>query len=203
MNEFSSSACRGASSLDDVITRSKNSKDVQTIVAELPEVPRIPSKKRTFHLNHDDLQTLVQPLLSCHWHVGRVRDGPNGLEVFSLNKLFSFKDFTSAVEFFDLLTGIQNEENHHTRVTVDYTNVYVSTHTHCAYQNAFDAGVDAKPIKVPGLTSRDIRIAVKVERVHDAFLRDERAVTKVPVDSASLQAWSMEQLRRRYPAHIA
>ena len=88
-----------------------DSSDVQMIVPELPEIPHMPSRKRTFHLNHEDLETLVQPLLSCHWHVSRVKNGVNGLEVFSLNKLFSFKNFTSAVEFFDLLAGIQNEEN--------------------------------------------------------------------------------------------
>lgn len=72
-----------------------------------------------------------------------------------------------------------------------------------AYQRASDADADAKPIRVPGLTSRDIRFAVNVERLHNTFLADERAITKVPVDSTSLQAWSMELLRRRYPAHVA
>lgn len=190
--------------------------DVQAIVHELPEVARMPTKKRTFHLNHGDLESHVWPLLSCHWHVGRVGDGADGLEVFSLNKLFSFNNFRSAVEFFDALADIQNEEvvssvrpdryvshaltndQHHARVTVDYANVYVSTHTHVAYQHASDPDADAKPIKVPGLTSRDIRFAIRVERLHNTFLSDERAITKVPVEFATLQAWSMEQLRRRY-----
>jgi pterin-4a-carbinolamine dehydratase len=88
---------------------------------------------------------------------------------------------------------------HHARVTVDYANVYISAHTHVAYQRTSSADTDTKPIKVPGLTARDIRFAVKVERLHERFLGDEHAVTKVPVDFASLQAWSMEQLRRRYP----
>ncbi|KAH0828035.1 hypothetical protein J3R83DRAFT_3684 [Lanmaoa asiatica] len=208
MDELSSNACQGAGTLDDVITRSKklayptipDSSDAQKIVLELPEVPRIPSRKRTFHINDEDLETLVRPLLSYHWHVGRVGDVVDDLQALSLNKLFNFKNFRSAVEFFDALASIQDEEEHHARVTVDYSNVYISTHTHVAYQQrTSDADVDAKPIKVPGLTTRDIRFAVKVERLHERFLGDERAVTKVPVDSASLQAWSMEQLRRRYP----
>lgn len=207
-------SCKAYSTIPD-------SSDVQTIVLALPEVPRIPTKKRTFHLNHEDLETHVRPLLSCHWHVSQVGDGVNDLKVFSLNKLFTFKNFRSAVEFFDALAGIQDEEDvsgmelgeyalgtltihqHHARVTVDFSNVYVSTHTHVAYQRTSDADVDTKPIRVPGLTSRDIRFAVKVEGLHNTFLGDERAITKVPVDSASLQAWSVEQLRRRYPSHVA
>ncbi|KAF8557676.1 hypothetical protein OG21DRAFT_1505174 [Imleria badia] len=214
MEESPSNACQGPGTLDDVIARSqsqscctrnpsqlpKNSSDVQEIAFELPEVARIPGKKRTFHLNHEDLETHVRPLLSCHWHVGRIGDAVDDLQVFSLNKLFTFKNFRSAVEFFDALAGIQDEENHHARVTIDFANVYVSTHTHMAYQRISDANTDANPIKVPGLTARDIRFAVKVERLHERFLGDERAVTKVPTDSASLQAWSMEQLQRRYPA---
>jgi len=87
---------------------------------------------------------------------------------------------------------------HHARVTVDYANVYISTHTHVAYRPASSADTDTKPVKVAGLTARDIRFAVRVERLHERFLDDERAVTKVPLDSASLQAWSVEQLRQQY-----
>ena len=99
----------------------------------------------------------------------------------------------------DYVFSALTNHQHHARVTVDYANVHISAHTHVAYQRTSGADPDAKPIKVPGLTSRDIRFAIKVERLHERFLGDERAVTKVPVDSASLQAWSMEQLRRRYP----
>jgi len=218
MDESPPSAYQGPGTLDDVIARSNSASCceeklsctatptvldpsvVQKIALDLPEVVRIPGKKRTFHLNHEDLETLVRPLLSCHWHVARVGNVVDDLQAFSLNKLFRFKDFRSAVEFFDTLADIQEEENHHARVTVDYANVYVSAHTHVAYQRSSDTDTDAKPIKVPGLTARDVRFAVKVERLHERFLGDGRAVTKVPVDSASLQAWSMEQLRQRYPA---
>lgn len=88
-----------------------DSSDVQTIALALPEVPRIPTKKRTFHLNHEDLETHVQPLLSCHWRVGQVGDAVDDPKVFSLNKLFSFKNFRPAVEFFDALADIQDEED--------------------------------------------------------------------------------------------
>ncbi|KAG9316801.1 hypothetical protein JVU11DRAFT_2866 [Chiua virens] len=202
MDAFSSGVCQGAITLDEVITRSKNSSDVQTVAPDsnLPEVPHIPSRKRTYHLDHEDLETHVRPLLSCHWHVGRVGVVVGDLQVFSLNKLFSFKTFRSAIEFFDALADIQDDEDHHARVTVDYANVYISTHTHVAYQRTLDADADAKPKRVPGLTLRDVRLAVEVEKLHQKFLGDRRAVTKVPADSASLETWSMEQLRRRYPA---
>ncbi|KAF8444841.1 hypothetical protein L210DRAFT_959612 [Boletus edulis BED1] len=199
MDELPSGACQGAATLDDAVSQSADSPDVQKFVPELPEVARIPTKKRIFHLDHEDFETHVRPLLSCHWHVGRIGNVVDDLQVLSLNKLFSFKNFRSAVEFFDALAAIQDEEDHHARVTVDYAHVYVSTHTHVAYQRISDADSDGKPIKVPGLTVRDIRFAVKVEKLHEGFLADGRAVTKVPVDAASLQAWSMGQLRRRYP----
>lgn len=86
------------------------SSDVQNIVLELPEVARIPTRKRTFHINHEDIETLVRPLLSYHWHVGRVGNVVDDLQVFSLNKLFNFKNFRSSVEFFDTLADIQDEE---------------------------------------------------------------------------------------------
>ncbi|KAI9571193.1 hypothetical protein HD554DRAFT_1993797, partial [Boletus coccyginus] len=137
---------------------------------ELPEVARIPTKKRTFHLSPEDLETHVRPLLSCHWHVDRVGDVVDDLQVLSLNKFFSFINFRSAVEFFDALADIQDEENHHARVTVDYANVYISTHTHVAYRRTSSADTDTKPIRVPGLTARDIRFAVRIERLHERFL---------------------------------
>lgn len=103
-----------------------DSSDVQKVALELPDVARIPTKKRTFHLNHGDLETHVRPLLSCHWHLGRVGEVVDDLQVLSLNKLFSFKDFRSAVEFFDALADIQDEENvssreHGTRFSSAFT----------------------------------------------------------------------------------
>lgn len=69
-----------------------------------------------------------------------------------------------------------------------------------AYQRVYGADMDVTPIKVPGLTARDIRFAAKVEGLHGQFLGDERAITKVPVEFASIQSWSMEQLQQRYSA---
>jgi len=193
-----SNAFQGLSTLDDAIRRTKGSSEVQAQkrAVDLPDIPPIPARKRTFHLSHEELETHVRPLLSCHWHIGSVAVDqvmPDDRQTLTLNKLFTFKNFGSSVQFFDELVGIQNEEDHHARITVDYSRVYVSVHTHCAYE-------DATPTKVSGLSARDIRFAARVEGLHEKFLDDGRAVTKVPVDCASLEAWSMERLQKRYPA---
>ncbi|KAF9241850.1 hypothetical protein BU15DRAFT_10342, partial [Melanogaster broomeanus] len=164
---------------------------------DLPEIPPV-LNRRTMHINHQDLETHIRPLLSCHWHVGRVGGGVHGLEVLSINKLFSFKNFRSAVEFFDALADIQDEEDHHGRINVEYSKVYISVHTHVAFNPISSVTDDSKPIKVPGLTNRDIRFAVRVEKLHQQFLEDQRAVTKVPAESTRLQEWAMECLRQRY-----
>ncbi|KAF9227162.1 hypothetical protein BS17DRAFT_450069 [Gyrodon lividus] len=193
----------GPGTFDDVIARSKKSSEVQNNIAvDLPEIPSIPNK-RTLHINHEDLETRIRPLLSCHWHVGHVGRGVHDLEVLSINKLFSFKNFRSAVDFFNALADIQDEEDHHARVNADYSNVYICIHTHVALQHISSTTGESRPIKVPGLTNRDIRFAVKVEKLHQKFLEDQRAITKVPAGSACLQEWSMEHLRQRYPASRA
>ncbi|KAF8840707.1 hypothetical protein BDN67DRAFT_1011244 [Paxillus ammoniavirescens] len=196
--EGDSTGTRGPGTFDDVIARSKKSLEIQKIALELPEIPRAPNR-RTLHIKHEDLETHVRPLLSCHWHVGHVGSGVHGLEVLSINKLYNFKDFRSAVEFFNALADIQDEEDHHARVIVDYSNIYISVHTHVAFQPISSATGESKPIKVPGLTNRDVRFAIKSEKLHQKFLEDQRAVTKVPAESTRLQEWSMERLRQRYP----
>ncbi|KIJ68083.1 hypothetical protein HYDPIDRAFT_165806 [Hydnomerulius pinastri MD-312] len=190
---------RGPGTFDDVIARSKGSSEIQSYLVNLPEIPKIPGRKSVLHINHGDLEPHLQPLLSCHWHVDRIRKDVQDLEVLSINKLFSFKNFKTAVEFFEVIAGYQAEENHHARVIFDYSNVYVSVHTHVAFQPILSATGESETVKVAGLTMRDVRFAARTEKLHQAFLEDGRATTKVPAEPARLQEWSMECLRQRYP----
>ncbi|KIM69673.1 hypothetical protein SCLCIDRAFT_719494 [Scleroderma citrinum Foug A] len=164
----------------------------------LPEVPRLPLGK-TMHINHNDIETYFRPLIQCHWHVGRVRGAARDVEILTIDKLFRFKNFEVTVKFFNELADISLNENHHGHYACDYARIYVSVHTHAGYCNTKTESGQWISELIPGLTLRDVRFAIRAERLHQKYLADGLAVTLVPFENERLQDWSIERLKLRYP----
>ncbi|KAI6134647.1 hypothetical protein EV401DRAFT_1903886 [Pisolithus croceorrhizus] len=171
---------------------------VQSSFQFLPEVPRIPPGK-TMHINHSDIDTYFHPLIRCHWHVGRVRAVARDVETLTLDKLFRFKNFETMLKFFNELAEISLNENHHAHYACDYARIYVSVYTHAAYGNTQGESGQWISELIPGLTLRDVRFAIKAERLHQKYLANGLAITLAPFENERLQDWSIERLKLRYP----
>lgn len=171
---------------------------VQSSFQFLPEVPRIPLGK-TVHINHSDIDTYFHPLIQCHWHVGRVRAATRDVEILTFDKLFRFKNFETTLKFFNELAEISLNENHHAHYACDYARIYVSIYTHAAYCNTQAESGQWISELIPGLTLRDVRFAIRAERLHQKYLAEGLAITPVPFENERLQDWSIERLKLRYP----
>lgn len=81
---------------------------------------------------------------------------------------------------------------------LEYSTVAISTHTHSAY--TFHRLPDGKyePRKVPGLTRRDVRFALKIEELHERFKSQGRVLESVSVAIDKQQHRSMNTLLKRY-----
>lgn len=88
---------------------------------------------------------------------------------------------------------------HHGHYACDYARIYVSVHTHAGYCNTKTESGQWISELIPGLTLRDIRFAIRAERLHQKYLADGLAVTLVPFENERLQDWSIERLKLRYP----
>ncbi|KAG1751436.1 uncharacterized protein EDB91DRAFT_1243701 [Suillus paluster] len=194
---------------DKVISESSSSTDTFTPkqpskhpleVQDLPEIPPFPAKP-TLHISPDDVTTYIQPLISRQWKVNRVK-GVGEDEVLSLNRRYEFKGFNDVMDFVQGVADISREEKarikHHARIVIEYSTVLIFTHTHSAYTFHRLENGKHEFKKVPGLTRRDIRFAIKTEELHETFKARGRALQFVPAALVQLQRWSMDSLLRRY-----
>ncbi|OJA20519.1 hypothetical protein AZE42_01599 [Rhizopogon vesiculosus] len=151
---------------------------------DLPDLPPFPGKP-TLHISPEDITTYLQPLISRQWSVGRVRNGLDEREVLSLNRHFDFKGFNDVMDFVHAVADISREEKarikrpHVFSKRIDFT-VAIFTHTHSAYtfRRLPDGKYESK--KVPGLSRRDIRFAIKIEELHERFKAQGHALESVP-----------------------
>ncbi|KAG2154356.1 uncharacterized protein EDB93DRAFT_154819 [Suillus bovinus] len=166
-------------------------------VHDLPEIPPFPTIP-TLHISLGDVTTYIQPLVSHQWTIGHVSTGVGENEILSLEKRYKFKGFDDVMDFVQGVADISRTENHHARIVIEYSTVDISTHTHSAY--AFHRVGEGKPEskKVPGLTRRDVRFAIKIDELHETFKEQGRTVQFVPAGLAELQHQSMKSVIRRY-----
>lgn len=81
---------------------------------------------------------------------------------------------------------------------IEYSTVDISLHTHsaCTFHRVGEGKPESN--KVPGLTRRDIRFALKVEELHETFKEQGRMTQFVPADLPRVQRRSMKSVLRRY-----
>jgi pterin-4a-carbinolamine dehydratase len=166
-------------------------------VQDLPEIPPLPTRP-TSHISLEDVTTYIQPLVSHQWKVGHIRSGISEDEVLSLDRHYKFKGFNDVMDFVQGVADISRAEKHHARITIEYNTVDISSHTHSAYTFHHVGKGKTEPRKVPGLTRRDIRFAIKVEELHETFKERGRTMEFVSAAFPHLQRQSMKSVLRRY-----
>ncbi|KAG0700827.1 hypothetical protein DFH29DRAFT_929875 [Suillus ampliporus] len=185
------------SSSTDTCTPKQPSKRPGFEVQNLPEIPPFPARP-TLHISPEDVTTYIQPLISRQWKVNRVSKGLGEDEVLSLNRRYEFKGFNDVMDFVQGVADISREEKHHARIVIEYSTVVIFTHTHSAYTFHRLANGKHESKKVPGLTRRDIRFAIRIEELHETFKARGRALQVLPTTFVRLQRQSMNSLLRRY-----
>ncbi|KAG1869769.1 hypothetical protein C8R48DRAFT_597567, partial [Suillus tomentosus] len=170
-------------------------------VQDLPDIPPFPTRP-TLHISLEDIAAYIQPLVSRQWTVGHICTGVGENEILSLERHYKFKGFNDVMDFVQGVADISRAEKarikHHARIVIEYSTVDIFSHTHSAY--AFDriGEGELEPKKVPGLTRRDVRFAIKIEELHETFKERGRTVQSVPADLTQLQHRSMKSVLRRY-----
>jgi len=102
------------------------------------------------------------------------------------------------MDFVNGIAEISREEKHHARILLEYRNVVIFTHTHSAYAFHRLPNGRYESRKVPGLTRRDIRFAMKIEELHEKFKTQGRVLESASPELGMLQRMSMTTLQRRY-----
>ncbi|KAG2135479.1 hypothetical protein DEU56DRAFT_737719, partial [Suillus clintonianus] len=155
---------------------------------DLPEIPPLPARP-TFHISPKDITTYIQPLVSRRWKIGLIYRGRDEDEMLTLNRRYEFKGFRGVMDFV---------QGHHGRIVLQYNTVDIISHTHSAFTLHHVENGDSKLEKVPGLTRRDIRFAIKIEELYETFKEQGRTPESVPAALGVLQHQSMYSVLRRY-----
>lgn len=165
-------------------------------VEYLPDLPPFPARP-ALHISFEDIATYIQPLISHHWKISHVSPGVGEHEILSLDRRYNFKSFNDVMDFVQRVADISRAEKHHARIVVEYSTVDICLHTHTACCRRDGEG-KAEFKKVPGLTRRDIRFALKVEELHEKFKKLGRAIHFVLPVLPYVQRRSMKSVLRRY-----
>lgn len=166
-------------------------------VQYLPDLPPFPARPTT-HISSEDVTTYIEPLVSHHWKVSRVNPGDSGSGTLSLDRRYNFNSFDDVMDFVQRVGDISRGEKHHARIVAEYSKVEISLHTHSACILGFDREGNTEFRKVPGLTRRDIRFALKVEELHEKFKKLGRAIYFELPFLPFIQRRSMKLVLQRY-----
>ncbi|KAH7913284.1 hypothetical protein BJ138DRAFT_1146542 [Hygrophoropsis aurantiaca] len=103
------------------------------------------------------------------------------------------------MEFVNDIAVISKAERHHGRTLINFKLVSLFLHTHSAHIDHGVPGEKQKLRQVPGLTHRDIRLALKIEKLHQQYIEDGRAAPYIGQKDGMLRRnQSLHVLKRRY-----
>ncbi|KZT73564.1 hypothetical protein DAEQUDRAFT_662081 [Daedalea quercina L-15889] len=147
----------------------------------LPEAPKYPCP----YLTEQEIAMYLQPLYEQGWFIGSsefMKDKRLGREVEyapQLVKIFRFSPThpehrEALLAFMESVSQMQTAENHHCNVLVDGESVQIRTHTHSA--RPLPNTNEENPRERPGITLRDVRLAILVEQLFHDHLRNDAAL---------------------------
>ena len=165
---------------------------------KLPGLPALPeSWSCTPHISSDDINSHVRPLISRGWRIIPASESPETGVSLAMTSVYQFSKYKTAREFLNLLCDMSSEEKHHAKITLDHKIVSVQFQTHTAHAAGVDSMGNRVVYKIPGLTARDIRWAIRCERVR-AEMDDATVVQESLEELADAQRQSMKYLLWRY-----
>jgi len=136
----------------------------------LPPVPEAPGYPCPY-LSDEEIATYLVPLYAFGWfvvsseHDRKDQKSPpkNASPVLSTLIILPEDQPQLAPHLTNELKRIQTEENHHCTTDISGSRMTISTHTHSA-RPLSEPGSRSQPRKRPGITLRDIRLAILIER---------------------------------------
>jgi len=146
----------------------------------LPPLPNAPNYPCPY-LTKEEIVRYLSPLYQQGWFIGSSeftkdkrlpRDDDAAPE---LVKIFFFgpEHHEAAFEFAESVGNVQTAEDHHCTMLVDNESVHIRTHTHSA--RPLPKTPDEKPPQSPGITLRDVRLAILIEQKFQAHLKRDAA----------------------------
>jgi len=179
----------------------------------LPDAPKYPCP----YLNDEEISTYLVPLYARGWSIGSSdydRDSqlpPSDNVAPELLKDFLFSSSTSVARegFISKVRKLQDIENHHGMITIIDDCVHIRTHTHTARPLSGPNAI-VKRKRRPGITLRDVRLAILAEEAYRECLEQFSTEEK---DSAvkrqgsrarglSAQPLSTDEIERLRYAHV-
>ncbi|KAI0951335.1 hypothetical protein AcW1_008402 [Taiwanofungus camphoratus] len=165
----------------------------------LPAAPRYPCP----YLTDEEISQYLMPLYCRAWFVGSsewLRDynqAPNRSSP-ELVKTFHFHEHEHAVKFVDQVEVIHSSENHHSTISLSDREAHIRIHTHEA-RPPKDPNTEKLPKKLPGITLRDVRLAILLEHVFQGYLsRDEGDVrSQRPPGPIHMEPSTIEEIEGR------
>ncbi|PBK95439.1 hypothetical protein ARMGADRAFT_1164015 [Armillaria gallica] len=124
--------------------------------------PSLPTTTPTHWLSEDELQQYIPPLMRVGWCLR----WSTKLKSCELSSEFPIAGYKTAMRFMNDISTIADEENHHPeRVGFASKRLSISVQTHSALSPPVSLPEGAAvPYKYPGITLRDVRFAMLVQR---------------------------------------
>ncbi|KAK0225514.1 hypothetical protein IW262DRAFT_1356410 [Armillaria fumosa] len=149
--------------------------------------PSLPTTAPTSWLSEDELKRYIPPLMRVGWCLR----WSTKLKSCELSSDFPVAGYNTAMRFMNDISTIANEENHHPeRVGFASKRLGISVQTHNALSppislpDSEGAVREPVPYKYPGITLRDVRFAMLVQRQYvekyQPKPRKPRAVPEAP-----------------------
>ncbi|KAK0476806.1 hypothetical protein IW261DRAFT_1566878 [Armillaria novae-zelandiae] len=125
----------------------------------------LPTTAPTYWLSEDELKRYIPPLMRVGWCLR----WSTKLKSCELSSEFPIAGYNTAMRFMNDISTIANEENHHPeRVGFASKRLSISVQTHSALSPPISlpegAAREPVPYKYPGITLRDVRFAMLVQR---------------------------------------
>ncbi|KDQ21754.1 hypothetical protein BOTBODRAFT_168968 [Botryobasidium botryosum FD-172 SS1] len=145
--------------------------------------PRTAAKTYPPLVSQTELETYLTPLYRAGWwisethgHLKPSKEGnPVTVPVSQMSRQYELKSFKSAIQFVNDLAAICAEERHHPIFSVDFNKVSVHVFTHTAHPPPTSKPT-SQPHSIPGITSRDLRFATRLESRFRSYLEAGNAV---------------------------
>jgi len=134
-------------------------------IPPLPSLPEYP----VFQINDKELKDYVVPLYSRKWAIlyGYKRCITNKDTWYKsalISKMFEFSTFEATMDFVTEVARLAQAEDHYPNIAFERTKVYYQSYTPSAFCNTQGASSeDLFERQQPGITLRDIRLAILVE----------------------------------------
>ncbi|KZT02569.1 uncharacterized protein LAESUDRAFT_762696 [Laetiporus sulphureus 93-53] len=176
--------------------------DTDRSAVELPSLPETPPYPCPY-LDDVEIVEYLEPLYSCGWYVGSSRDVkfesfPRAAPELVKRFRFTKQHRSLAMQFVRDINEIQIKEDHHATLVITQGVISVRTHTHSARPRAVSDSAQSRK-NVPGVTLRDVRLAMLIEKAFRPYLdrHDADSASQKAKDILDMLPTTVQQMEAR------